>query len=145
MEGTGFEEDGGVVAVAPVLRRVLGRLHQAGSPELGPLFAALDELKSLAGAGQVGALDQALTRRRRPRVGCGVDDRVGPRVGAVLPGWWRGFVGAGGRGGRQAVQRPTGRGGPVRAGPGRQRRGGAGGDGQAAAAADPGWAGTGTP
>ena len=27
-------------------------------------------------------------------------------MGAVLPGWWRGFVGEGGRCGRQAVQRP---------------------------------------
>ena len=63
MEGTSFEEDRAVlVAVAPVLRRVLGRLHQAGSAELGPLFAELDALKALAGRAQVGVLDQALTR-----------------------------------------------------------------------------------
>ena len=63
MEGTSFEEDRAVlVAVAPVLRRVLGRLHQVGSGELGPVFAELDALKMLAGAGQVGVLDQALTR-----------------------------------------------------------------------------------
>src|SRR3954468_15031145 len=63
MEGTSFAEDRAVlVAAAPVLRRVLGRLHQAGSAELGPLFAELDQLKTLAEAAQVGVLDQALTR-----------------------------------------------------------------------------------
>jgi hypothetical protein len=63
MEGTSFEEDrAALVAAAPVLRRVLGRLHQAGSPELGPLFAELDELKVLAEAAQVGVLDQGLSR-----------------------------------------------------------------------------------
>ena len=63
MEGTSFEEDRAVlVAAAPVLRRLVRRLHQAGSDQLGPIFAELDELKSLAGAGQVGVLDQALTR-----------------------------------------------------------------------------------
>ena len=63
MEGTSFEEDwAAVVAAAPALRRVLGRLHQVGSAELGPVFAELDELKMLAGAGQVGVLDQGLTR-----------------------------------------------------------------------------------
>ncbi len=51
-----------LVAAAPVLRRLVGRLHQAGSDELGPVFAELDELKSVAGAGQVGVLDQALSR-----------------------------------------------------------------------------------
>src|SRR3954451_3385937 len=63
MEGTSFAEDRAVlVAAAPVLRRVLGRLHQAGSGELGPMFAELDALKTLAEAAQVGVLDQALTR-----------------------------------------------------------------------------------
>src|SRR3954452_20762857 len=63
MEGTSFEEDRAVlVAAAPVLRRVLGRLHQAGSGELGPLFAELDALKTLAEAAQVGVLDQGLSR-----------------------------------------------------------------------------------
>ena len=63
MEGTSFEEDRAVlVAAAPVLRRLLGRLHQAGSDQLGPLFAELDELKTLAEAAQVGVLDQALSR-----------------------------------------------------------------------------------
>ncbi len=63
MEGTSFEEDWAVVvAAAPALRRVLSRLHQVGSGELGPVFAELDELKMLAGAGQVGVLDQGLTR-----------------------------------------------------------------------------------
>ena len=63
MEGISFEQDRAVlVAVAPVLRRVLGRLHQAGSQQLGPLFAELDEIKLLAEAGQVGVLDQGLTR-----------------------------------------------------------------------------------
>src|SRR3954468_9657039 len=63
MEGTSFAEDRAVlVAAAPVLRRVLGRLHQAGSGELGSLFAELDALKALAEAAQVGVLDQALSR-----------------------------------------------------------------------------------
>ena len=63
MEGTSFEQDRAVlVAAAPVLRRVLGRLHQAGSDQLGPLFAELDELRALAEAAQVGVLDQALSR-----------------------------------------------------------------------------------
>src|SRR3954471_6137221 len=39
-----------------------GVVHQAGSAELGPLFAELDALKTLAEAAQVGVLDQALTR-----------------------------------------------------------------------------------
>src|SRR3954466_276847 len=39
-----------------------GVVHQAGSAELGPLFAELDALKTLAEAAQVGVLDQGLTR-----------------------------------------------------------------------------------
>src|SRR3954453_20158399 len=63
MEGTSFAEDRGAVGAAAVtLRRLLGRLHQAGSAELGPLFAELDQLKTLAEAAQVGVLEQALTR-----------------------------------------------------------------------------------
>src|SRR3954468_22152910 len=63
MEGTSFAEDRAtVVAGAVTLRRLLGRLHQAGSAELGPLFAELDQLKTLAEAAQVGVLDQGLTR-----------------------------------------------------------------------------------
>jgi hypothetical protein len=51
MEGTSFAEDRAAVAAGAVaLRRVLGRLHQAGSAELGPLFAELDQLKTLAEA-----------------------------------------------------------------------------------------------
>ena len=63
MEGTSFEEDqAALFAVAPMLRRVLARLDQFGSDQLGPVFAELDAVKSLSGAGQVGMLDQALTR-----------------------------------------------------------------------------------
>ena len=51
MEGTSFEQDRAVlVAAAPVLRRLVGRLHQAGSADLGPLFAELDQPKTLAEA-----------------------------------------------------------------------------------------------
>src|SRR3954447_13952570 len=39
-----------------------GVVHQAGSAELGPLFAELDQLKTLAEAAQVAVLDQALSR-----------------------------------------------------------------------------------
>src|SRR3954468_4992900 len=39
-----------------------GVVHQADSAELGPLFAELDALKTLAEAAQVGVLDQGLTR-----------------------------------------------------------------------------------
>src|SRR3954468_11803686 len=63
MEGTSFAEDrAAVVAGAVTLRRLLGRLHQAGSAELGPFFAELDQLKTLAEAAQVGVLDQGLSR-----------------------------------------------------------------------------------
>src|SRR3954466_5861177 len=63
MEGTSFAEDRAVLAAgALTLRRLLGRLHQAGSAELGPLFAELDALKTMAEAAQVGVLDQGLTR-----------------------------------------------------------------------------------
>jgi hypothetical protein len=55
MEGTSFAEDRAAVAAGAVtLRWLLGRLHQAGSAELGPLFAELDSLKTLAEAAQVG-------------------------------------------------------------------------------------------
>ena len=51
MEGTSFEEDhAALFAVAPMLRRVLARLDQFGSDQLGPVFAELDDLKSLSGA-----------------------------------------------------------------------------------------------
>src|SRR3954471_8511936 len=63
MEGTSFEEDRAAVAAGvSTRRRLVGRLHQAGSGELGPLFAQLDSLKGLAEAAQVGVLDQALSR-----------------------------------------------------------------------------------
>ena len=53
MEGTSFAEDRAAVAAGAVtLRRLLGRLHQAGSGELGPLFAELDCLKALAEANE---------------------------------------------------------------------------------------------
>src|SRR3954468_13883111 len=120
MEGTSFAEDrAAVVAGAVTLRRLLGRLHQAGSAELGPLFAELDQLKSLAEAAQVGVLDQGLSR-----------GDVKASDAASAAGWVRQWgpsyraggaaaLVAGGRGGRQAGQRAAGRGGPGRAGPGR--------------------------
>ena len=144
MEGTSFEEDWAVVvARAPALRRVVSRLHQVGSGELGPVFAELDAAEEAGRRGSGGGAGPGADPRGRAGLGCGVVDRVGPVMGAVLPRRWRGFVGEGGRGGRQAVQRPAGRGGPLRAGPGRQRRGRAGRDGQAVAAADPGVCGDG--
>jgi hypothetical protein len=61
--GTSFEEDWAVVAAgSAMLRRMLGRLHQVGSDRLGPMFAELDELKMLADAGQVGLLDEGVSR-----------------------------------------------------------------------------------
>src|SRR6476659_4718575 len=63
MEGTCFESDWATVAAGKsALRALLGRLHQVGSAELGPLFAELDELKMLTEAAQVGVLDQGLSR-----------------------------------------------------------------------------------
>ena len=63
MEGTCFDEDwAAAVAGVSKLRGLLDRLHQAGSDRLGPMFAELDEIKLLAEAGQVGVLDQGLTR-----------------------------------------------------------------------------------
>ena len=63
MEGTSFGEDWAAVAAsASVLRRVMKRLHQAGSDELGPMFGDLDEIERLVGALKVGVLDQGLSR-----------------------------------------------------------------------------------
>ena len=63
MEGTCFESDWAAVAAGHSgLRALLGRLHQAGSDRLGPMFADLDELKLLAEAGQVGLLGEGLSR-----------------------------------------------------------------------------------
>src|SRR6476469_11155704 len=63
MEGTCFESDWAAVAVGlSGLRSLLGRMHQAGSERLGPMFAELDELKLLAEAGQVGLLGEGLSR-----------------------------------------------------------------------------------
>src|SRR6185437_6643543 len=63
MEGISFESDWAAVAAsASVLRRVMGRLHQAGSEQLGPMFGNLDEIERLVGALKVGVLDQGLSR-----------------------------------------------------------------------------------
>ena len=62
MEGILGEERAAVAATVVLLRQAMGRLHQVGSDELGPMFAELDELKSVAEAVQVGLLDQGLTR-----------------------------------------------------------------------------------
>ena len=63
MEGTCFESDwAAATAGLSGLRSQLGRLHQAGSERLGPMFAELDELKLLAEAGQVGLLGEGLSR-----------------------------------------------------------------------------------
>ena len=63
MEGTCFESDWAAVAAGlSGLRGLLGRLHQAGSERLGPMFAELDELKLLAEAGQVAVLGEGLCR-----------------------------------------------------------------------------------
>src|SRR6476646_9349334 len=63
MEGTCFASDWAAVAAGlSGLRGLLGRLHQAGSDRLGPMFAELDELKLLAEAGQVAVLGEGLSR-----------------------------------------------------------------------------------
>jgi hypothetical protein len=51
-----------VRAVSAALLGFDGVVHQAGSAELGPLFAELDQLKKLVAAAQVAVLDQALSR-----------------------------------------------------------------------------------
>ena len=63
MEGTSLGRTGrpwcGCAGAAPVL----GRLHQVGSADLGPLFAELDRAQAPApGAPKVAVLDQALSR-----------------------------------------------------------------------------------
>src|SRR4051812_14877850 len=93
MEGTSFAEDRAAVAAGAVtLRRLLGRLHQAGSGELGPLFTELDALKTLAEAAQVGVLDQGLSavtfgpRMRRRRRG-GSASGAPPTGPVARPPW----------------------------------------------------------
>src|SRR3954470_21776526 len=56
------ERRAAVRAAAAALVGFDGVVHQAGSAELGPLFAELDQLKTLAEAAQVGVLEQSLTR-----------------------------------------------------------------------------------
>ena len=78
MEGTSFAGDRAAVAAGAVtLRRLLGRLHQAGSAELGPLFGEIDQLEAVLGALKVVVLDQgcpAVMCGRR-RGGCGSGGR----------------------------------------------------------------------
>jgi hypothetical protein len=63
MEGTGVGEDrAALTACVPVARRLLARVHQVGSGELGPLFAEIDQLQSVLDALKVAVLDQGLTR-----------------------------------------------------------------------------------
>ena len=143
MEGTCFESDWAAVAAgSSALRPLLGRLHQAGSDRLGPMFAELDELKMLAEAGQVGLLDEGLSR-----------GDVRDSDAASPAGWVRQWGPSYRAGGAAALvevteavaqerQRGAARGGPGRAGAGAQRGRRVGRDGQAAAPADPGVPGT---
>ena len=62
MEGILGEDWAAVAAASSALRRLMGRWHQVGSDELGPVFGELDGLKLLVEAAQVGVLDQGLTR-----------------------------------------------------------------------------------
>jgi hypothetical protein len=49
MEGTSSGEGWAtVVSCEAALQRVIGRLHQAGSQALGPMFQMLDRIQSLA-------------------------------------------------------------------------------------------------
>ena len=96
----------------------MGRLHQAGSERLGPMFAELDELERLAGPVKVGVLDQGLSRGD-----VRASDAASPagwvrHWGPLLPRRRRGRAGGGDRGDRQGVQRGAARGGPGGAGAG---------------------------
>ena len=103
MEGTSFAEDRAAVAAGAVtLRRLLGRLHQAGSAELGPLFAELDQLKTLVEAAQVGVLDQALTRGDVKASDAASSAGWVCQWGTSYRAGWRRGAGAGRGGGRQA-------------------------------------------
>ena len=62
MEGILGEDWAAVAAASSALRRLVGRWHQVGSDELGPVFGELDELKLLVEAAQVAALGEGLTR-----------------------------------------------------------------------------------
>src|SRR4051794_41765860 len=104
MEGTSFAEDrAAVVAGAVTLRRLLGRLHQAGSAELGPLFAELDALKTLAEAVQGGGLDQGLTRGDVKASDAASPAGGGWPGGGAFPGRGAGGRGGGGAGGGHAA------------------------------------------
>src|SRR6476659_2090564 len=124
MEGTCFDEDWAAVAASvSVLRRVMGRLHQAGSEQLGPMFGDLDEIERLVGALKVGVLDQGLSR-----------GDVRASDAASPAGWVRQWAPSYAAGGAAALVRVTEA--ITQPGNGPQRRGRAGRDGPAAAAAD---------
>ena len=113
MEGTCFDEDWAAVAASEAaLQRVIGRLHQAGSERLGPMFGDLDR--------------DASGWPRRRRSGCWTEGLsrgdVRASDAASPAGWVRQWAptvcrrrcrgaGAGDRGDRQALQRAAGRGG----------------------------------
>src|SRR4051812_48182212 len=63
MEGTTLGEDrASLTACVPVVSRLVGRVHQVGSDDLGPLFGQIDELEAVLQALRVAVLDQALSR-----------------------------------------------------------------------------------
>ena len=63
MEGTSFEEDrAALAACVPLVRELVGQVHQVGSAELGPWFGEIDRLQAVLGALKVAVLDQALSR-----------------------------------------------------------------------------------
>ena len=124
MEGTCFESDWAAVAAGlSGLRSLLGRLHQVGSEQLGPMFAELDELKLLAEAGQVGLLGEGLSRGDiRESDAASPAGWVRHWGHSYLAGGAAALV-AGHRGDRPGAEPGAARGGPGGAGAGPQRRG----------------------
>ena len=138
MEGTSFEERrAALAACVPVARDLVGRVHQVGSDELGPLFGEIDQLQAVLGALKVAVLDQALTRGD-VQASDAASTTGWVRLGALLPRRWRGCAGEGGRGGRQARNALLAEAVLSARVPVAQRRGRVDRDGQAAAAVDPG-------
>ena len=84
MEGTSFEEDWAAVAAGTLtLRRLLGRLHQAGRPA-GAVVRRAGRAEDADGGGSGRGAGPGAVSGGCPGLGCGVLGRVGAAVGTLL-------------------------------------------------------------